>query len=143
MIQIEPYLFFNGRCDEAIQFYQQTLGAEVQMMLRNREAPAPEGGAPEDCGEMPPGMEDKVMHATLRIGNTNVMMSDGLCDGKPVFEGFRLSFNVADAAAADRLFNALGAGGSVQMPLAKTFWSPCFGMLTDRFGVGWMISAEH
>jgi PhnB protein len=140
MIQIEPYLFFNGRCEEAIQFYQQTLGAEVQMMLRNRESPVPQTDVPEGCG-LPPGMEDKVMHATLRIGNTNMMMSDGLCDGKPVFEGFRLSFNVADAAAADRLFNALGAGGSVQMPLAKTFWSPCFGMLTDRFGVGWMISA--
>ncbi len=143
MIQIEPYLFFNGRCEEAIQFYQQVLGAEVQMMLRNRESPVPQGAdTPEDC-RLPPGTEDKVMHATLRIGQTNVMMSDGLCDGKPVFEGFRLSFSVADAAAADRLFNALGAGGSVQMPLAKTFWSPCFGMLTDRFGVGWMISAAN
>ena len=133
MIQIEPYLFFNGRCEEAIEFYQQTLGAEVQMMLRHREAPPTPG--------VPPGMDDKVMHATLRIGHTNVMMSDGMCDGKAVFEGFRLSFSVADAAAADRIFNALGAGGSVQMPLAKTFWSPCFGMLTDRFGVGWMVSA--
>jgi len=143
MIQIEPYLFFNGRCEEAIQFYQQTLGAELQMMLRNRESPVSQGEASaEDC-QVPAGMEDKVMHATLRIGNANMMMSDGLCDGKPVFEGFRLSFSVADAAAADRLFNALGSGGSVQMPLGKTFWSPCFGMLTDRFGVGWMISAEH
>jgi len=139
MIQIEPYLFFNGRCEEAIQFYQQTLGAEVQFMLRNRENPEPQSAAPEDC-RLPPGTDDKVMHATVRVGNTNMMMSDGLCDGKPVFEGFRLSFTVADAAAADRIFNALGAGGSVQMPLAKTFWSPCFGMLTDRFGVGWMVS---
>ena len=140
MIQIEPYLFFNGRCEEAIAFYQQTLGAEVQLLMRNRESPVPQSDAPEDC-RLPPGTEDKVMHATLRIGNSNVMVSDGLCDGKPVFEGFRLSFTVADAAAADRIFNALGAGGSVQMPLAKTFWSPCFGMLTDRFGVGWMVSA--
>ena len=141
-MKVEPYLFFNGRCEEAIQFYQQTLGAELQMMLRNRESPVPHGETAEDC-QVPPGMEDKVMHATLRVGNTNLMMSDGMCDGKPVFEGFRLSFSVADAAAADRLFNALGAGGSVQLPLGKTFWSPCFGMLTDRFGVGWMISAEH
>jgi PhnB protein len=135
MIQIEPYLFFNGRCEEAIQFYQQTLGAELQMLMRYREGPE----APP--GMLPPGSEDKVMHASLRVGDCNLLLSDGLCSGAPRFEGFRLSFAVADAAAADRLFNALGAGGSVQMPLARSFWSPCFGMLTDRFGVGWMISA--
>ena len=135
MIQIEPYLFFNGRCEEAIHFYQQSLGAEVQLMMRYRDAPVP-----PHAGSLPPGNEDKVMHATLRIGNSTLMASDGMCEGKPVFEGFRLSFAVADVAAADRIFTALGAGGSVQMPLAQTFWAPYFGMLTDRFGVGWMVS---
>jgi PhnB protein len=135
MIQIEPYLFFNGCCEEAIGLYQEVLGAEVQLLMRHRDVPE----RPQD-GPLPPGSEDKVMHATLRIGNSTVMMSDGMCEGRPVFEGFRLSFSVADAAAADRIFAALGAGGSVQMPLAKTFWSPYFGMLKDRFGLGWMVS---
>jgi PhnB protein len=136
MIQIQPYLFFNGRCEEAIAFYQQTLGAEVQMLMRFKEAPDMPPGA------IPPGGEDKVMHATLKIGQSTVMMSDGHCSGTPAFEGFSLSFAVADAAAADRMFTALGAGGTVQMPLGKTFWSPCFGMLKDRYGVAWMVGVD-
>jgi len=134
-MHIESYLFFNGHCDEAIAFYKQALGAEVLMLMRNKEAP--EKPPP---GMLPPGSDDKVMHATLRIGGSNLMCSDGRCDGKPVFNGFSLSLDAANEAEAERLFNALAAGGTVQMPLAKTFWSPKFGMVADRFGVGWMVS---
>ena len=134
-MHIEPYLFFNGRCEEAIAFYKRALGAEVLMMMRNKEAP--EQPPP---GMLPPGSEDKVMHATLRIGASNLMLSDGRCDGKPVFNGFSLSLDAANEAEAERLFAALADGGTVQMPLAKTFWSPRFGMVADRFGVGWMVS---
>jgi len=134
-MHVEPYLFFNGRCEEAIEFYKRALGAEVVMMMRNKEAP--EKPPP---GMLPPGSDDKVMHATLRIGSNNIMLSDGRCDGKPVFNGFSLSLDAANAAEAQRLFSALTEGGTVQMPLAKTFWSPSFGMVADRFGVGWMVS---
>jgi len=134
-MHIEPYLFFNGRCEEAIDFYKRALGAELLVLMRNKEAP--EKPPP---GMLPPGSEDKVMHATLRIGNANLMLSDGRCDGKPAFDGFSLSLDAADEAEAERLFTALAEGGTVQMPLAKTFWSPKFGMVADRFGVGWMVS---
>ena len=134
-MHIETYLFFNGRCEEAIEFYQRALGAELLMMMRNKEAP--EKPPP---GMLPEGSDDKVMHATMRIGSSNLMLSDGRCDGKPVFNGFSLSLDAANEAEADRLFGALAEGGMVQMPLAKTFWSPKFGMVADRFGVGWMVS---
>jgi len=134
-MHIESYLFFNGRCEEAIEFYKRALGAEVLMLMRNKESPEP-----PPPGTMPPGSENKVMHATLRVGTGNLMLSDGYCDGKPAFTGFSLSLDAADEAEADRLFTALCDGGTVQMPLAKTFWSPKFGMVADRFGVGWMVS---
>lgn len=137
-MHIESYLFFNGRCEEAIEFYRRALGAEVLMLMRNKESPEP-----PPPGTMPPGSEDKVMHATLRIGHSNLMLSDGDCDGKPAFTGFSLSLDASDEAEAERLFAALGDGGTVQMPLAKTFWSPKFGMVADRFGVGWMISVTQ
>ncbi len=135
MIEIQPYLFFEGRCDEAIALYREVLGAEVQFLMRYGEGPE----APPP-GMLPPGSEHKVMHATLQIGQSVVMVSDGMCSGKTGFSGFKLSFNVADAAAAERVFRALAEGGQVEMPLGATFWSPCFGMLEDRFGLGWMIS---
>jgi PhnB protein len=134
-MHIESYLFFNGRCEEAIEFYKRALGAEVLMLMRNKDSPEP-----PPPGTMPPGSENKVMHATLRIGTSNLMLSDGYCDGKPAFTGFSLSLDAATEAEAERLFGALSDGGTVQVPLAKTFWSPKFGMLTDRFGVGWMVS---
>ena len=134
-MKIEPYLFFNGRCEEAITFYQEALGAEVVMQMRMNESPEPH--AP---GMVPPGFEAKIMHATLRLGDTLVMMSDGNSLVPAEFKGFTLSITVADAAQAEKYFTALCQGGQVHMPLGKTFWSPCFGMVADRFGVGWMVT---
>lgn len=133
-MHVEPYLFFEGLCDEAIEFYRQALGAEVQMLMRYKESPDPTMRIP--------GLEDKVLHAHLRIGSANVMVSDGRCEGEPAFRGFALSLAVADAAEAGRKFAALADGGQVMMPLTKTFYSPSFGMVTDRFGVLWMIIAQ-
>jgi PhnB protein len=131
---LEPYLFFNGRCEEAMAFYKEAIGAEVSFQMRMREAPdQPPPGA------IPAGFENKIMHAHLRIGTMSLMVSDGNSDMQPSFKGFCLSLNVADAAEAQRKFNALAQGGKVTMPLGATFWSPCFGTLEDRFGVGWMV----
>jgi PhnB protein len=135
-MQVEPYLFFDGRCEEAIEFYRSKLGAEVTALMRFRDSPEP-----HQPGMIPPGAENKVMHANLRIGNTAVMASDGRCEGQPSFKGFSLSINAANDAEADRLFTALGDGGQVQMPLTKTFFASRFGMVADRFGVSWMVIA--
>ena len=132
-MKIEPYLFFNGRCEEAIEFYRAALGASVTMLMRFDESPDP------PMMPLPPHWGGKVMHAGLRIGDTNVMASDGMASGDLAFSGFSLSIEMPDAAAAQRAFDALAAGGQVRMPLGKTFWSPCFGMVADRFGVGWMV----
>jgi PhnB protein len=132
---IEPYLFFNGRCEEAIEFYKKALGAEVSMLMRFKDSPEPP--AP---GMVPPGSDNKIMHLCMRVGDANVMASDGHCSGQTSFQGFSLSLTAADEADAKRKFAALAEGGQVQMPLAKTFWSPCFGMVADRFGVGWMVT---
>jgi PhnB protein len=130
-MQVEPYLFFEGRCEEALEFYRRALGAEVTALLRFKESPDP--------NMCQPGLEDKVMHATVRIGNTTIMVSDGMSSGNLAFQGFSLSLSLTDKAEAERLFTALSDGGQVQMPLAETFWSPLFGMVADRFGVSWMI----
>jgi len=137
-MKVEPYLFFDGRCEEAIEFYRRTLGAEVVMLMRYKDSPEP-----PQPGMVPPGSENKVMHASLRIGDTIVMASDGHCTGKPKFDGFALSITAADGAEAERVFNSLSDGGKVQMPLTKTFFSPKFGMLADRFGVAWMVIVAH
>ena len=134
-MQVQAYLFFEGRCEEAIEFYKGALGAEVQMLMRYKDSPEP-----SQPGMVPPGSENKVMHASLKIGEAVVMASDGHCSGKPNFQGFSLSIDARDEAEAQRLFKGLAEGGEVRMPLGKTFWSPAFGMLTDRFGVGWMVS---
>jgi len=131
-MQVQPYLFFDGRCEEAIEFYRRTLGAEVEMMMRFKDCPEPMPDAKPDTA-------DKVMHASLQIGGSTMLASDGRCMGQPSFHGFALSLTVKDEAQAERVFGALGEGGEVQMPLAKTFFSPCFGMVADRFGVSWMI----
>ena len=132
---VQPYLFFGGRCEEALEFYRNALGAELEMLSRFKDAP--------ESGMAQPGMEDKVMHASFRIGESMLMASDGRCEGQPRFEGFSLSIVVADEKKAESVFNALADGGKVTMPLEKTFWAPKFGMLEDRFGVGWMVSVEH
>ncbi|MDQ2693900.1 MAG: VOC family protein [Pseudomonadota bacterium] len=136
-MQVQPYLFFDGRCEEAVEFYRKVLGAEVTALMRFRESPEP-----SDPGTLPPGSGDKIMHASFRVGDTTVMASDGQCSGRPSFQGFALCLTVADGAAAERLFAALGDGGQVQMPLAETFFAPRFGMVADRFGVSWMIYVE-
>ena len=133
-MQVQPYLFFDGRCEEAVEFYRKTLGAELQMLMRFSESPEP-----HQPGMVAPGSENKVMHMSLRIGDSIVMGSDGRNTGKPNFQGFSLSLSVANDAEAERLFGALSAGGRVEVPLTKTFFSSRFGMLADRFGVGWMI----
>ncbi|HKX10368.1 MAG TPA: VOC family protein [Stellaceae bacterium] len=134
-MQIEPYLFLDGRCEEAIEFYRRALGARVEMLMRWKDCPEP----PKDRNMIPPGGENKVMHAQFWIGSTKVMASDGHCTGKPSFQGFALSLTAADEAEADRLFNALADGGQIQMPIGRTFFSPRFGMVADRFGVSWMV----
>ena len=134
-MKVQPYLFFNGRCEEAVEFYRKALGAEVVMMMRNKESPEP-----HPPGILPPGSENKVMHVAMKVGDTVVMASDGRCDGVTNFQGFSLSIDAPDATTAERMFKALADGGQVQMPLAKTFWSPLFGMVADRFGVGWMVT---
>jgi PhnB protein len=132
-MQVQPYLFFDGRCEEAVEFYRGALGAKVEMFLRFKECPEKEH-------KPSPGTEDKVMHCSLRIGEATIMASDGMGPkGQPSFQGFALSLTAADAAEADRLFNALADGGQVQQPLIETFFSPRFGMVADRFGVPWMV----
>ena len=133
-MEVQPYLFFEGRCEEAIEFYKKKLGAKVDMLMRYKDSPEP-----PQPGMTPPGSENKIMHATLKIGETTLMASDGRCQGKPNFQGFSLSIPAANEAAAEKLFSALSDGGQVQMPMSKTFFSPRFGMTTDRFGVGWMV----
>ena len=130
-MQLQPYLMFDGRCEEAAKFYEKALGAKIEKVVRFKDSPDP-GMCPGPDGE-------KVMHMSLRIGEQALLASDGQCGGKPSFQGFSLSLNVPNEAEANRLFAALSNGGQVQMPLAKTFFSPAFGMLADRFGVSWMI----
>jgi PhnB protein len=132
---VQPYLFFKGNCEQAVEFYRKALGAEVEMTMRYKESPEP-----PPPGMVPDGWGDKIMHTSIRIGETTVMASDGSGDEVSGFKGFSLSLAVATEAEADRAFNALADGGKVVMPLAKTFWSPRFGMVTDRFGLGWMIN---
>ena len=130
---LTPYLFLDGRCEEAIAFYKKALGAEVSMLMRFKEGP--------DQSMCAPGSEDKIMHACITIAGTPVMMSDGRAQNKPKFEGFALSIDAKDEADADRIFGALAEGGQTQMPLTETFFAKRFGMVADRFGVSWMLIA--
>jgi PhnB protein len=136
-MQVQAYLFFEGRCEEALEFYRKALGAEVTALIRFKDSPEPP--AP---GMVPPGSEDKVMHANFHIGETQLMASDGRASGQPKFEGVSLSITAANEAEAERLFAALADGGQVRMPMAKTFFATRFGMVADRFGVSWMVIAD-
>jgi PhnB protein len=130
-MQVQPYLFFDGRADEALDFYKKAVGATPKMLMRFRDAP--------DKSMISPGSENKIMHAAVDIGDATVLMSDGRCTGNTNFQGFALTISARDEAEADKVFGALSDGGQVTMPLAKTFFAPRFGMLTDKFGVGWMV----
>jgi PhnB protein len=134
-LSIQPYLFFGGRCEEALEFYRTALGAEILMLSRFKDAPEPQG--------LPDCFDEKVMHVSFRIGETILMASDGRCEGEQNFDGFSLSITVPDEGEAERVFAGLGDGGLITMPLEKTFWAPKFGMLQDRFGVSWMVSVQH
>jgi PhnB protein len=134
-MQVQPYLDFDGRCDEALEFYKKAVGAKVGMLLRFKEAP--------DKSMISPGSEEKVMHSAVQVGDSTVLMSDGRCTGKPNFHGIALTISAKTEAEADKLFNGLAEGGKVTMPLAKTFFSPKFGMVADKFGVGWMVLVAH
>ena len=134
-MQVQAYLSFGGRCEEALAFYKQAIGAEVTMMMRWKESPDP-------AMKAQPGREEKIMHAAFKVGETTLMADDGMGPEKAEFKGFTLSINVPDDAEAKRVFAALGDGGSVQMPLMKTFWTSSWGMLTDKFGVPWMVNVE-
>ena len=136
---IQPYLNFDGRCEEAIDFYKKALGAEVELLLRFKDCPEPPSEA-EGCAM--PGDPEKVMHSCLRIGDAAIMASDCSCTGQPAFKGISLSLTAADEVEADRYFNALATEGQVQMPLGRTFFSPRFGVVADKFGVSWMIYVE-
>jgi PhnB protein len=133
-MQVQPYLFFDGRCEEAVEFYRGALGAEVTMLMRFKDSPDR-----HEHNMVPPGAEDKVLHMSFRIGDTTVQASDGRCLGRPSFQGFSLSLTASGEAEAERLFASLADGGQVQMPLTKTFFSSGFGMVVDRFGVSWKI----
>ncbi|HMC12686.1 MAG TPA: VOC family protein [Pirellulaceae bacterium] len=133
-MHVQPYLFFDGRCEEAVEFYKRTLGAQVSFLMRYNESPEP-----HPPGMVPLGFDNKVMHTTFKIGDSTIMAADD-CTGHPTFQGFSLSLTPKTEAEADRLFAALADGGKVQMPLMKTFFSPRFGMVADRFGLHWMIN---
>lgn len=134
-MKVQPYLFLEGRCEEALEFYARALGAKVSGVMRYKDSPEPQ--AP--CAGLPAGFEQKVMHAAMTIGETTVMASDGRVSGQPDFKGIGLTLEVEDEATAKRRFDALAEGGQVQMPLGKTFFAPAFGMVSDRFGVLWMV----
>ncbi|MDB5963760.1 MAG: 3-demethylubiquinone-9 3-methyltransferase [Polaromonas sp.] len=135
-MQVQPYIFFDGRCEEALTFYKTAIGAEIVMMMRFSENPEPQPGMDMS------GKEDKIMHASFRIGESEVMASDGYAKGQPEFKGITLSIFAPDEAQATKMFNALSEGGKVNMPLAKTFYSPCFGMVADKFGMPWMVNVQ-
>ncbi len=135
-MQIQAYVHYEGRCEEAIEFYKKALDAKVTMLMRFKDCPEPMPG-------MDPANADKVMHASIKIGDSELLMSDGRCQSAPTFKGFALTLTAPNDAEAERLFAAIGDGGQVFMPLAKTFFSSRFGMLNDRFGLAWMIIVAH
>lgn len=137
-MQVEPYLSFEGRCEEALEFYKKAIGAQVDVMMRFKDAPADTGSHGDGCaGPMPPA--DKIMHSSFKVGDSIVMATDGMASGKADFKGISLAFTTKDDAEAKRMFDALSEGGTVVQPLMKTFFASSFGMVGDKFGVCWMV----
>ena len=134
-MNLQPYLFFEGRTEEAIDFYKKAVGAKVEMLMHWKDCPDKNACTPQNA--------DKIMHAAVTIGDSRVLMSDGNCQGKPDFKGFSLTISAKTESEADKLFDALSAGGEVRQPMVKTFFSPRFGMCADKFGVGWMVLVDH
>jgi PhnB protein len=134
-MNLQPYLFFEGRTEEAIEFYKKAVGAKVEMLMHWKDCPDKNACTPQNA--------DKIMHAAVTIGDSRVLMSDGNCQGKPDFKGFSLTISAKSEAEADKFFDALSAGGEVRQPMVKTFFSPKFGMCADKFGVGWMVLVDH
>jgi len=135
-MRVQPYLTFEGRCEEALTFYQSALGAEILSMMRYKDSPLPEG-----AGARPPGFGEKIMHASLRIGDSELLASDGRCSGDTAFKGVSLSITLPDPAQASRIFTALAQGGEVLVPMTETFFAQRFGMVADRFGLTWLVLA--
>lgn len=133
-MHIQPYLNFDGRCEEAINFYKSAVGAKVNMMMRFSDSPEP-----LDPKMVPPGNESKIMHASFQIGDTVINGADCASQGRPNFEGISLTLNAASDAEAERVFNGLAEGGKIQQPLIKTFFASSWGVLVDRIGVSWMV----
>ena len=142
-MSVQAYLCFDGRCEEALEFYSAKLGAQVQEIMLFSEAPpmpeSHEGTASEGCGAMPPGAENKILHASFQLGDSIVMASDGMNSGQPKFEGFSLAHSVKTDEETKRIFDLLAEEGKIEMPLEPTFWTSSFGMVADKFGVSWMI----
>ncbi len=134
-MNVQPYLYFGGKSEEAIAFYKDAIGAKVEMLMHFKDMP------PDQKSMMTPGSENKVMHACIKIGDSPIFVSDGDCGGAPKFEGVTLTLNASDEAEAEKLFGALGKGGQVQMPMEETFFATRFGMVADKFGVSWMVIA--
>ena len=132
-MKVESLITFGGRCEEALEFYKKSVGAEVTALMRWKESP-------DAAMKGPPGYGEKIMHANFRIGETQLMAEDGLGDKAAEFKGMTLAIEAADDAEAKRVFTALGEGGKVTMALMKTFWTSSFGMLTDKFGVPWVVN---
>ena len=134
-MKVQAYISFGGRCEEALEFYKKSIAAEVTSLMRWKDSP-------DAAMKSPPGYEEKVMNSAFRIGDTQLMADDGMGRKEAEFKGMSLVIEVADDAEAKRVFTALGEGGNVTMPLMKTFWTSSFGMLTDKFGVPWMVNVE-
>ena len=133
-MQLNPYLFFNGQCEEAFKFYADCLGGQIEAMMSHAGTPAEE--------HVPAEWRDKIMHARLSVGDQVLMASDAPPEHYQKPQGFSVSIGIKDPAEAERIFNALAENGTVQMPLQQTFWARSFGMCVDRFGIPWMINCE-
>ncbi|MEO8203603.1 MAG: VOC family protein [Betaproteobacteria bacterium] len=136
---VQPYVFFEGRCEEALDFYAKAIDAKLEMKMKYSESPGGSGSRPSG---LPAGSDDKIMHAAFKVGDSLVMASDGMCSGQAGFKGVALTISMDDQASVRRMFEALAQGGQVHMPLEKTFYSPLFGVVADKFGLSWMLMAN-